>query len=704
MKKQKIGSLQAKSDSTLSKPSNSHKKNNLKAFVHPKRGDSQKWPSNESQVMSDKEDQQDQANKTEMALNPQKEEAKSGDIVPIPEEGIERALNSKHSSVSHASEVINNTSNEVVVQQLERFNAGEICRFLVGLMYIVIFIFVFATEEEMYKNHAVTLTLQVIELVFLAVFVAERLIDLFVKNKNPFSIYYSGVMVPVILVLAVWTVLDMIDEEEFRELGAYRFCRVILIILKFDETKFIIHSHCGKYLPRILNDIPELGKGDKELYPQGSKFKTVPTIHQDWVSKCSKEDHFCINSSVLNIHKRRDSYHIRHKIKDKVAKYDFDKELLLTRKTKNIMQNVGKFEFDMFELNKATNGNELAILSSFLLNKHNLFVTCAIDPSVYTNFILEVQRNYNEVAYHNKCHGADVCRLSYYYATTHGLMEKAKLSDLDLATLIIGGSVHDLGHQGVNNSFLIETQHSWALKYNDVSVCENHHVAAAFQIVKDNKNCNIFQHMSSAEYRDIRKKLTQVIISTDMALHNSHLTKMKEILGDECFDIDSQSNKTFLMEMCLHASDLSNPTKQWHESQKWACQVYEEFFYQGDIELELGIPVSAMTDRINTNIATAQLGFIDFVIKPTFEIWSQYLSSVKIHLDTLVANRKRWEEMEDEYEIIKEKGNKLLKRFNELAQDEPSNGQQNSKSPSQGNTCIIDDLVDHNIDVMESRV
>jgi len=76
--------------------------------------------------------------------------------------------------------------------------------------------------------------------------------------------------------------------------------------------------------------------------------------------------------------------------------------------------------------------------------------------------------------------------------------------------------------------------------------------------------------------------------------------------------------------------------------------VYEEFFVQGDAELELGIPVSSMTDRLNTNIATAQLGFIDFVIKPTFEVWSQYLSSAKIHLDTLLANRRKWEDMEEE--------------------------------------------------------
>jgi hypothetical protein len=65
-------------------------------------------------------------------------------------------------------------------------------------------------------------------------------------------------------------------------------------------------------------------------------------------------------------------------------------------------------------------------------------------------------------------------------------MAKAKLSELDLATLIIGGAVHDFEHQGWNNAFMIETQHDWALNYNDVSVCENHHIAAAFKMIKNN--------------------------------------------------------------------------------------------------------------------------------------------------------------------------------------------------------------------------
>lgn len=102
------------------------------------------------------------------------------------------------------------------------------------------------------------------------------------------------------------------------------------------------------------------------------------------IDKCKT---FCINSSVVAKNKRRNSYNIRKAIKDKVEKYDFDSEIELTDTVKALLHDIQEYEFDMFELSKATNGNEMIVLSTYLLNKHNLFVNCAIDPTTFNNFI-----------------------------------------------------------------------------------------------------------------------------------------------------------------------------------------------------------------------------------------------------------------------------------------------------------------------------
>ncbi len=57
--------------------------------------------------------------------------------------------------------------------------------------------------------------------------------------------------------------------------------------------------------------------------------------------------------------------------------------------------------------------------------------------------------------------------------------------------MIIGGACHDHEHFGFNNAFLIETSHEVAIKYNDIAVLENHHVASTFSTIQQEKY-NIF--------------------------------------------------------------------------------------------------------------------------------------------------------------------------------------------------------------------
>lgn len=179
-------------------------------------------------------------------------------------------------------------------------------------------------------------------------------------------------------------------------------------------------------------------------------------------------------------HKKREK---QKSIKNKLKSYDIVKKFGINEKTMAILEKVQDYDFDIFELNKETKGDEMIVCSTYLFCKHNLFANLTIDPDTFDKFIRHIQAGYFDVAYHNKLHGMDVGRLAYYYATRCELMERAKLTELDLAALVVGGVIHDYEHIGWNNAFLIETQHEWAIRYNDISVLENHHVAAAFKVI-----------------------------------------------------------------------------------------------------------------------------------------------------------------------------------------------------------------------------
>ena len=356
---------------------------------------------------------------------------------------------------------------------------------------------------------------------------------------------------------------------------------------------------------------------------------------------------------------------IKLNIQKALENYDIADDLNLNEQTVKILEQAQDFEFDIFKLHKETNGNEMITLATYLTHKHDLFVKLAIEPNTFSKFIRYIQNGYNDVAYHNKIHGMDVGRLAYYYGTSCELLQKADLSDLELFWLILGGAIHDFEHLGWNNAYLIETQHEWAITYNDISVCENHHVAAAFEVMKNRQGCNIFEHTSHEEFKKLRKKITKMVIATDMALHFEYLEKFKTFLTQKEINYN-EDNKTFLMWMTLHISDLTNPAKQWYESYKWSWLVYEEFFVQGDKEKELFLPIGPLNNRDTINMADSQVGFISFIIQPTFEAFVEFLPKVRRNVDQLLNNKEKWRSLIEECKEIKNEGNDLIKLYNQL--------------------------------------
>ncbi|CAG14707.1 unnamed protein product, partial [Tetraodon nigroviridis] len=67
-------------------------------------------------------------------------------------------------------------------------------------------------------------------------------------------------------------------------------------------------------------------------------------------------------------------------------------------------------------------------------------------------------------------------------------------------------------------------------------------------------------------------------------------------------------DKVKVLSLMLHAADISHPAKAWPLHYRWTHSLMEEFFRQGDKEVELGLPFSPLCDRNTTMIAQSQIG------------------------------------------------------------------------------------------------
>jgi hypothetical protein len=124
------------------------------------------------------------------------------------------------------------------------------------------------------------------------------------------------------------------------------------------------------------------------------------------------------------------------------------------------------------------------IHSSYLSsNKRTTHRNLEISVQDLQSFILTVNANYLENSYHNFKHAVDVLQFSVYlYKISPTLNEIFR--PLDIFAMLVATYCHDMGHTGCNNAYMINSQSSVAILYNDKSVLENLHCTMTFAIMK----------------------------------------------------------------------------------------------------------------------------------------------------------------------------------------------------------------------------
>ncbi|KAB7495468.1 Calcium/calmodulin-dependent 3',5'-cyclic nucleotide phosphodiesterase 1C, partial [Armadillidium nasatum] len=265
----------------------------------------------------------------------------------------------------------------------------------------------------------------------------------------------------------------------------------------------------------------------------------------------------------------------------------FTKQLQGGRRRNEEKQRVDEWNFNLWLLHDVSANTPLRCLGYEFLNRYGLLHKFKVPPASLENFLSQVEAGYCKYKnpYHNNIHAADVLQTIHYMLSQTGLMNW--LTDIEVFATLFAALVHDLEHTGTTNNFHVMSGTDTALLYNDRAVLENHHISAAFRLLKGDET-NILVNLSREEYREFRSLVIDMVLATDMSSHFQQIKAMKTLLSLPEPTLD----KSKALSLTLHCCDISHPSKEWRTHEKWTMNLLEEFFRQGDKEKELGLPYS----------------------------------------------------------------------------------------------------------------
>ncbi|XP_069460187.1 3',5'-cyclic-AMP phosphodiesterase 4A isoform X5 [Ambystoma mexicanum] len=314
------------------------------------------------------------------------------------------------------------------------------------------------------------------------------------------------------------------------------------------------------------------------------------------------------------------------------------------------LDNLNKWGLNIFRVAEFTNNRPLSCIMYSIFQERELLKTFKIPVDTLITYIMTLEDHYHaDVAYHNSLHAADVTQSTHALLSTPAL--DAVFTDLEILAAIFAAAIHDVDHPGVSNQFLINTNSELALMYNDESVLENHHLAVGFKLLQE-ENCDIFVNLTKRQRQTMRKMVIDMVLATDMSKHMSLLADLKtmvetkKVTSSGVLLLDNYTDRIQVLRNMVHCADLSNPTKPLELYRQWTDRIMDEFFHQGDKERERGMEISPMCDKHTASVEKSQVGFIDYIVHPLWETWSDLVHpDAQDILDTLEDNRDWYQSM-----------------------------------------------------------
>ena len=344
-------------------------------------------------------------------------------------------------------------------------------------------------------------------------------------------------------------------------------------------------------------------------------------------------------------------------------------DLLLSNEPNFSPKSILRKEFNIFELEKKVgHKNVLPIMGRILLDSFGLINDKIMPIDKLDSFLISIANQYyTTTLYHNSLHGSDITHTICLFFNNSNAEEVCHTKAIDLLSIIVSGLGHDIGHPGLTNNFQVNSLSDLAITYNDNSCLENYHLAKLFKTLRKEET-NIFEKLTTQDFKKIRKKMVSEVLATDMAIHgkiinnirskipeyllqnnnNSETHKKFELISDINNEETTEEEKQALLDYFIHAADLGHNTKKFSISLKWVELLSKEFWLQGDKEKKMNLSVSFLCDRDNTDVPKSQVGFIGGFVLPTYHFLVSMFPSLSYTTDNAKNNMKEWQKLIDQ--------------------------------------------------------
>jgi len=282
-------------------------------------------------------------------------------------------------------------------------------------------------------------------------------------------------------------------------------------------------------------------------------------------------------------------------------------------------------------------------------------------------FIEAIQSRYRNVPYHGWSHAVATWHATFLLLDSPAF--NGLLLPQDVLALLLAAFGHDVEHPGTSNNFQVNSASLLALRYNDISVLENHHAAVTCIILKEEQ---LLDGLEQPIRQRMRQVLVNSILHTDMIKHGEILTWMEtcnaDLLGhrksSQPLDHDVGLK---LGSALLHCSDLVHPVKPWEVHKRMSTLIAMEFYAQHTDEQRMGLPTLPFMGHDPGKIrelAPIQIGFLQFVAKP---LWSALcfvagegmMDEVQMNAED---NRERWQRLADGEDVPDEQPFRMPKQ------------------------------------------